>query len=85
MTTNITSTIERFLVDQIMMGDKGTKIDPETSLINSGVIDSLSMLRLINFLEEEFGIVVEDEEVVPDNFDTLKIMESFVAEKLNHQ
>lgn len=82
MTTNISSTIENFIVDQIMMSNKGTRIDPESSLINSGIVDSLSLLRLINFIEEEFGIVVEDEEVVPDNFDTLNIMETFVTQKL---
>jgi acyl carrier protein len=85
MTTEIISTVEHFLVDQIMMGEKGTRIDPQVSLFDTGVVDSLSLLRLINFLEEQYGIVVEDEEVVPANFDTLNIIESFVARKLNHQ
>lgn len=82
MSSNISSTIERFLVDEIMMASKDTKIDPDESLINSGVVDSLSLLRLINFIEERFGVVIEDEEVVPENFDTLNIMETFVGERL---
>ena len=82
MTSNIASTIENFIVEEIIMGSKGTRIDPESSLINSGIIDSLSLLRLISFLEGEFGIVIEDEDVVPENFDTLTIMESLVASRL---
>lgn len=82
MISNIVSTIESFIVEEIMMADKGTRIDPDSSLIKSGLVDSLSLLRLISFLEAEFGIVVEDEDVVPENFDSLNIMESFVAKKL---
>lgn len=63
------------------MGGKDTKIDPDSSLIDGGVVDSLSLLRLIKFVEEEFGIVVDDEEVVPENFETLNIMESLVSKK----
>jgi acyl carrier protein len=65
-----------------MMVGKEIKIDPESSLIKSGIVDSLSLLRLISFLEEKFGIVIDDEDVVPENFDTIKIMESLVAEKI---
>ena len=82
MTSDISKTIERFIVDEIMMAKKDTRIDPDESLINSGVVDSLSLLRLINFIEEKFDVIVEDEEVVPENFDTLKIMETFVTERL---
>ena len=82
MASNIASTIESFIVEEIMMVSKETRIDLESSLIKSGIVDSLSLLRLISFLEEKFGIVIDDEDVVPENFDTIKIMESLVAEKL---
>jgi acyl carrier protein len=82
MTSNIANTIESFIVEEIMMVGKEIKIDPESSLIKSGIVDSLSLLRLISFLEEKFGIVIDDEDVVPENFDTIKIMESLVAEKI---
>lgn len=83
--TDISRTIESFIVDEILMDKEKTRIDPEASLINSGIVDSLSLLRLIQFVEEEFGVIVEDEEVVPDNFDTLNTMESFVGEKLKNK
>ncbi|MFW6062893.1 MAG: acyl carrier protein [Chloroflexota bacterium] len=82
MSSNIRPALERFIVDEIMLGDRQTTIDPNASLISSGVIDSLALLRLINFVEEQFGVTVGDDEVVPDNFETLNAAEEFVQRKL---
>lgn len=82
MNSNVSHTLERFIVDELMMGDQQTRIDPDASLISSGVVDSLALLRLIAFVEEQFGVTVEDDEVMPENFETLNIIESFVTAKL---
>lgn len=79
---DIINTLERFIVDEIVMGDEGTQLDPDASLINSGIVDSLALLRLISFIEERFGVRIEDEEVVPDNFETLNVMKGLVEAKL---
>lgn len=42
-----------------------------TSLLDTGVLDSLSLLRLVVFIQERFGIVVDDVDLVPENFDTV--------------
>jgi acyl carrier protein len=42
-----------------------------TSLLETGVLDSLSLLRLVVFIQERFGIVVDDVDLVPENFDTV--------------
>lgn len=78
---NIETTVERFIVDELLVSDGRTKLDPDQSLVSSGVIDSLAILRLIAFLEEQFGIVVEDEEVVSENFETLNVIKAFVEGK----
>jgi acyl carrier protein len=78
---DIETTVERFIIDELLVGNRETKLDPNQSLVSSGVIDSLAILRLIAFLEERFGIIVEDEEVVSDNFDTLNIITAFVEGK----
>jgi acyl carrier protein len=82
MNSNVSHTLERFIVDELIMGDQQTRIDPDASLISSGVVDSLALLRLIAFVEEQFGVTVEDDEVMPENFETLNIIESFVTAKL---
>jgi acyl carrier protein len=75
------SVIERFVVDELLMGDSRMKIDHDQSLVNSGAIDSLAILRLIAFVEEKFGVQVEDEELIPENFETVNIIKDFVESK----
>ncbi len=53
----------------------------DTSLLDSGLIDSTGVLELITFLESEFAITIEDLEVVPENLDTLARLTAFVTRK----
>ena len=55
-----------------------TESDP---LLESGVIDSLGMLDLVSALEAEFAIAISDEELLPENFQTVANIASFVARK----
>ena len=79
---DIESNLEKFIIDELIVGSKGMKLDHDQSLISSGVIDSLAILRLITFIEEKFGVTVEDEDVVPDNFETINIISSYVKAKM---
>lgn len=79
---NINNVIERFIVNEIMMTDDQTKIDPDEDLLENGVLDSLALIRLISFIEEQFEITVEDGEVTPNNFQTLNVMTAFIASKM---
>lgn len=78
---NVTAPIERFIVDELTLGGRRTRIDPDESLISSGILDSLSLLRLIVYIEEQFGLTIEDSEVIPDNFETLNSMNYFINSK----
>jgi acyl carrier protein len=75
-------TIERFVVDELLLGDRRSKIDPDKSLITSGIIDSLGLLRLISYLEDQFGLSIKDIEMVPENFETINKIQSFVNSKV---
>jgi acyl carrier protein len=79
---DIESNLEQFIVDELLVGSKGMKLDYDQSLISSGVIDSLAILRLITFIEQKFGVTVEDEDVVPDNFETINIITNYVKAKM---
>ncbi len=68
--------IENFLVDE----DEAAFADDE-SFLDSGLIDSTGMLEVINFLEETFSISVADEEMVPENLDSIANLTGFVARK----
>ena len=58
------------------------QVNADTPLIRSGLVDSLGMEDLIVFLEDSFGIAVEDEDLMPDNFETATAIASFVQRKL---
>ncbi len=73
--------IERFLLEDILSGGR-TALDPQEPLVGvDGLLDSLGLLRLIQFVEEEFQIRVGDGDVGEDNFGTLERLVAFVARK----
>jgi acyl carrier protein len=72
---------ERFLIDEILFGSR-TNIDPYESLVTSGIVDSLALLRLVTYLEERFGVTFEYDEVIPDNFETIHGIKTLVESKL---
>ena len=78
---NIEAKIERFILEELLSAGTRPSIAPEESLINAGVIDSLGMLRLITFVEQEFGITVGDGDVGTDNFETLRKITAFIERK----
>ncbi len=59
-----------------------TDVKDDDSLLKTNVIDSLGVFRLIAFLEDTFPLTVEESDMVPDNFQSLNDIESFVAGKL---
>jgi len=54
------------------------------NLIESGVIDSMTLLRLTSFLEEQYGIEIPDEDIVAENFRSLGSIEAFVASRMKN-
>jgi acyl carrier protein len=55
------------------------EVTEDTQLLAQGLLDSLLLMRLIAFLERRFGIDLPDEEVVPENFETLRSIRSLIA------
>jgi len=57
----------------------------ETSFLDSGIIDSTGVLELITFLEGEFGIKIEDEEIIPQNLDSIQNIISYTSRKIKER
>jgi acyl carrier protein len=55
-----------------------TAIDDTTALIDKGILDSMGLMQVIMFIEEKTGIRIPDDEVLPDNFQTIGSIESLV-------
>jgi acyl carrier protein len=73
--------IERLIVDELLPGKGHMKIEPEESLIRSGILDSLALLRLVVLIEQRYGVTVGDGELVPDNFETISRIKTFLESK----
>lgn len=58
------------------------ELSPSTSLIDSGIIDSTGASELVAFLEARYDFMIEDEEFVPDNLDSIEKIAAFVSRKL---
>jgi acyl carrier protein len=71
-------TIRRFIVEEILFGRGGDTLSDTDSLTRSGIIDSTGVLEVVTFLEETFGIRVEDRDLIPENLDSIRLMARFV-------
>lgn len=72
--------LKKYLIERFFHGASDCVKDDEP-LFESGIIDSLGVLQLVSFIEDRFGIHVEDEDLVPENFDTIKRIVEFVENK----
>jgi acyl carrier protein len=57
-------------------------LDADTSLTQSGVVDSMGVLELIMFIEQEYGITIPDEDTLPENLDSVSRIVSYVSRRL---
>ena len=57
------------------------EVADDQSLMASGIIDSLAIFRLVAFLEDSFRVRISDDEIVPENFQSINDIESFVSGK----
>ena len=75
---NTTSKIKTFLAQQFPMTKNVSNEEP---LLTNGLIDSLGILEVVSFVENEFGIIVSDEDLLPENFGSIHSLTNFVHEK----
>ena len=73
--------IREFVIENFLFGEaNGLKDD--TSFLEEGIIDSTGILELVTFLEDEFSITVEDEELIPENLDSIGNVANFLERKI---
>jgi len=77
--TDAENRIRNFVTTSFARG--GAAIGADTSLLDSGLIDSTGIFELVTFLEGEFGIAVADEDIVPEHFETVRQIAAFVDGK----
>ncbi len=73
--------LRRFIIENFLYGDQRIALKDDDSFSGRGIIDSTGVLELIAFVETRFGISIEDEEVIPENLDSLAKLTRYVARK----
>lgn len=72
--------IHSFLLEKFPLARKAG-VEKDTALIEQGILDSLGILDVVSFLETQFSIVIYDEELVAENFQSLANLSAFVLKK----
>ncbi len=73
--------IKEYISENFLMGQNDINLEDETSFLELGLLDSTGVIELVTFLEDEFGIQVEDDEITPENLDTLNRISSYIEKK----
>jgi acyl carrier protein len=78
----VKSDLRRFLAENFIMGSQPAPIEDSDSFLEMHIMDSTGFLELVGFLEETYGIEIADEDMTPENLDSLDGVAEFVARKL---
>lgn len=82
--TKYTTEIRSYIVSNFLFGDESSLKD-DTSFMESGILDSTGVLELVTFLESTYGVKVQDQEMVPENLDSVNRAAAFVARKASQK
>jgi acyl carrier protein len=79
MTLSTTETaIRTFLIEDVFYDRDLKNLGPDDSLLEKGLLDSLSILKTVTFCEEQFGIRIPDDQVLPDHFESVRSIAALV-------
>ena len=76
--TNNKELIRDFLMEKLARAKKIDHIDDQDNLIENGTIDSMGIMQLVAYLEGMFAVKVKDEDIVPENFESLDVITSYI-------
>lgn len=75
---NVEELVRQYIAQNILFSNNGYPYADDASFLDEGIIDSMNVLELVAFVEEKFGITVQDQDIVPDNFDSVGKLAAYV-------
>jgi acyl carrier protein len=78
---DVENEIRNFILENFLFGNREKLPADGDSFLQKGLIDSTGILEVISFIEEKFGISVKDDELVPENLDSIRCIADFVGRK----
>ena len=82
---SVSADIEQFILTELTQGRGITSIAADENLLSKGIVDSHGVMELVGFLEDRYGIAVGDEDLSPENFESVQSIAAFVERKRNGQ
>ncbi|HUF40025.1 MAG TPA: acyl carrier protein [Anaerolineales bacterium] len=79
---DIKTTVKGFILAEFLPGEDPNLFQDSTPLVSGGILDSLATLRLVSFLQEQFGVEIEPHEMTTEHLDTLTAITDLVEAKL---
>jgi acyl carrier protein len=73
--------LRQHIAENILFSTKGYPYSDDASFLENAILDSMNVMELVLFLEEKWGIKIEDFEIVPENFDSVSRLAAFVHSK----
>jgi acyl carrier protein len=80
--TEIEQRVRQYIVGNLRFFDSPDTLTPDYRLIDKGVLDSIAIFEMVSFLEDSYGIEVEDKELATENFESLRAIAKLVAAKV---
>lgn len=78
---SVENKIRTYILENYLFTDDQSMLGSDDSFLQKNILDSTGMLEVIYFLEDEFGIKVQDDEMIPDNLDSVNRISAFLARK----
>lgn len=80
---NTREELRKFVIDNFLFGQNGESLHDAASFLEAGIVDSTGVLELVTFIEQRFGIVMQDGDLVPENLDTIDNAVRFIEGRLS--
>jgi acyl carrier protein len=78
---DIKATVKTFILNEFLPGEDPAALTDATPLMTTGILDSIAVLKVVTFLEKDFGITIEPHEAVVDNLNTISEIARLVMSK----
>ncbi len=75
------SRLREFILENFITGLEADELNDDDSFLDQGIIDSTGVLEMVDFIEETYNFSIDDEEVLPENFDSINNLDAYIARK----
>ncbi len=79
---SVEQTVRTYIAENILFSGHTYPYSDDTSFLSEGVLDSMNVLQLVTYVEKQFSLTIEDEEIVPDNFDSVTRLAGYIRNKM---